>query len=396
MRIAVPKESRPAETRVALVPETVRKLIASSASDTAAPIEVAIESSAGAASFLSDDAYRDAGALITNDADALWREADLIVCVNAPAPEQVQQMREGAALLTVLKPNTNLDLTRALVEGGISAIAFDAIPRITRAQSMDALSSMSTIAGYCASLLAARRCPRFFPMLMTAAGTITPARVLIVGVGVAGLQAIATCRRLGATVEAYDIRPAAKEQALSLGARYVELPKDQGAQTQDAETAAGYAREQTEDEQRRQRDLLAKHVADADVVITTALVPGRPAPRIVTSDMVARMKPGALLIDLAAEAGGNCELSRPDEEVTNAGVTILGPTNLAADLPVHASQMYSRNAAAIMELLIQDGELSINLEDDVLAGAVVTHAGEVRHEPTRAALGMSTSQETTA
>jgi len=387
IRIAVPRETREGETRVALVPESVKRLLgaaAKQAGDDENPLTIAVEAGAGERAFAADDAYRDAGAQIGSDPDALWSGADLVVCVNPPEADRISLMRQGAALLGLLLPTQHADLARACREQGVSALSFDALPRVTRAQKMDVLSSMSTIAGYRAALIGAVEAPRMFPMLMTAAGTITPCKALVIGAGVAGLQAVATARRLGAVVEAYDVRAAAKEQVLSLGARFVELED----QAPDAETAGGYAKEQTEAEQRRQRELLADHIAEADVVITTALVPGKPAPKIVDESNVARMKPGAVIVDLAADAGGNCTLTEPGQRIERNGVAIVGPLNLPASVPAHASLMFSRNAAAFVSDLLQDGDLRIDLDDEVVRGALITHEGEVLHAPTREALGL--------
>ncbi|RMD62803.1 MAG: Re/Si-specific NAD(P)(+) transhydrogenase subunit alpha [Planctomycetota bacterium] len=378
MRICVPKQTDNGETRVALTPESVRKL-------TQRSVEVVVQHGAGQRAYFSDAEYEDAGALLVDDAAGLWREADVVVVVAPPEPDEAAQLRQGACLLGMLDPARNAPLLQALLARRATAFAFEAMPRITRAQPMDALSSMSTVAGYRAALLAAQCCPRFFPMLMTAAGTITAARVLVIGAGVAGLQALATCRRLGATVEGYDIRDAAKEQIRSVGARVVELPLD----VQEAETAGGYAKALTEEQLAKQRELLAKHVAQADCLITTALAPGKPAPKIVTEQMVRAMTAGAVVVDLAAPAGGNCELTEPGDRRIVEGVTILGPTNLPAELPRDASTLYSRNALAFLELLVaEDGSLRVDMEDEVVRGAAVTHDGQATHELARTALGV--------
>jgi len=378
MRIGVPRQTQRGETRVALTPESVAKLAQRG-------VEVVVQRGAGERACFFDDEYETAGASLVAEAGPLWREADVVVVVAPPEPDDAAQLRQGACLLGMLDPARNADLLRALLAQRATAFAFEAMPRITRAQPMDALSSMSTVAGYRAALLAAQACPRFFPMLMTAAGTITPARVLVVGAGVAGLQAIATCRRLGANVEGYDIRDAAKEQIRSLGARVVELPLD----VEEAETKAGYARALSEEQLARQRELLAKHVAQAECLITTALAPGKPAPKIVTEQMVRAMSAGAVVVDLAAPAGGNCELTEPGDRRVVEGVTILGPTNLPAELPRDASTLYSRNALAFIELLVaDDGSLRVNMEDEVVRGAAVTHDGQATHELARTALGV--------
>jgi len=383
MRIGVPKQTDGGETRVALIPETVKRLAAKG-------VEVVVEAGAGSLANYTDAMYEAAGATTAAGADAVWSACDVVVVVTAPQPDVAATMREDSVLLGMLAPGADADLLRALLARHVTSFAFEAVPRITRAQAMDALSSMSTVAGYRAALLAAQACPKFFPMFMTAAGTLTAAKVLVVGAGVAGLQAIATARRLGANVEAYDVRAAAKEQVLSLGAKFVELPLETG----DAETAGGYAKEQTEEQQRKQRELLADHVASADCVITTALVPGRPAPKIITRDMVSGMKPGAVIVDLAAPAGGNCEATAPGDRTVVDGVAILGPTNLTAEMPTHASMMYSRNTLALLDLLAPEGDLSINMDDEVLRGAAITHAGEAVHAMARSALGMSAEPQT--
>lgn len=394
MRIGVVKEVAPGETRVALAPESVRKILAlgrppkKKGADAEAPppeskVQIIVQAGAGERAFLTDDDYRNAGATVEQDSAAAWG-ADLVVCVNPPTREQIARMRRGGALLGLLRPAQSPDVVRALAEAGVAALAFEAVPRITRAQKVDVLSSMSTIAGYRATILAAEACPKLFPMLMTAAGTVTPARALVIGAGVAGLQAIATCKRLGAVVEAYDVRPAVKEQVQSLGARFVELPIETGG----AETAGGYAKQQTEETLRKQRELLADHIAHADVVITTALVPGKPAPRLIDEPTVKRMRPGAVIVDLAAEAGGNCALTKPGERAVVHGVTIIGPPNLAAQAPVHASLLYSRNVTAFVEDLAPGGELSLNMSDEVIGGAMITFEGEIVHAAMREAMGL--------
>jgi len=375
--IGVPRELTPGEKRVSLIPETVSRLISGGAS-------ILAESGAGEGSSISDAEYADAGARIVPDAAALYEHADLVLKVQAPSPEEVAVLHPGTTLVSFLAPLVNHDLVRALAEQSVTALAMDAVPRITRAQSMDALSAMSTIGGYKAALLAADHLPKFFPLLMTAAGTIAPAKVLVIGAGVAGLQAIATSRRLGAVVEAYDTRPVVKEQVESLGARFVEI--DVGAtNTQDA---GGYARALTEEELRRQQEGLNDHIAKADVVITTALVPGRPAPRLIPASAVAAMRTGSVIVDLAGEAGGNCELSEPGETVVREGVTILAPLNLPSTMPVHASQMYARVVQNLLGLLLKDGRLALDLDDEILRGMCITRDGEIIQEQTRRAMGL--------
>ena len=378
MRIAVAKEYASGETRVALIPESAKRLIAKGHS-------VVVMPGAGERSFIPDQAYIDAGATIASDSASMMAGADLVCCVGIPESSTIEAMTGGKLLLGMLNPSGNTDLLSALAKAGGSAIALETVPRITRAQKVDALSAMSTIAGYRAVILAAEASPKLFPMLMTAAGTVTAVKALIIGAGVAGLQAIATARRLGAVVEAYDIRPAAKEQVLSLGARFVELA-DSGAE--DAETAGGYAREQTEAEQEQQRQLMADHIAASDVVITTALIPGRPAPKLIDKATVERMRSGAVIVDLAAEAGGNCELTKPGESVTHDGVTILGPSNLPAQTPVHASQMFSRICEAFVPELAPESGLAIDLDNDIVGPSLVVHEGEIRFAPAREALGL--------
>lgn len=365
--IAVPQETADGEKRVALVPTVAAKLAAAGA-------KIQIQQSAGASLQLADTAYE--GAEIVADAVTLYGGADLILKVRPPTVEEVRQFKEGSVYLGFLAPHASDEQIRLLAERRITAFSVELIPRISRAQSMDALSSQASAAGYQAALLAAVRLNRFFPMLTTAAGTIRPATVLVIGAGVAGLQAIATAKRLGAQVEAYDVRAAAKEQVASLGARFVEMDVT-------AEGSGGYARELTDEERGRQQEVLAKHVAKADAVITTAAVPGRPAPKIVTEAMVEQMKPGAVIIDLAAETGGNCALTRPGELIEHGGVIIEGPLNVPSQLAEHASEMYAKNLQNFLSLILKDGELTLDWEDEILAGSVVTHDGEIKHQPTR-------------
>jgi len=344
------------------VPETARGLVKGN-------IQVAVESGAGTSAFFSDAAYIDAGANVTDAATAL--ASDAVLKVQPPTLDEVGRLREGAVLISFLQPATNADAIAALAKRRVSAFSLDLVPRISRAQSMDALSSQAGIAGYKAVLLAANHLPKFFPLLMTAAGTVAPARVLVMGAGVAGLQAIATARRLGAVVEAYDVRPAVKDEVHSLGATFLELPLE--AQ----EGAGGYAREQSEDFLRRQRELLGDRVAASDVVITTAAIPGRKAPILVTADMVRRMRAGSVIVDLAAETGGNCELTKPGEIIEVGGVTIDGSRNLPSTMPVHASQLYSKNVSTLLLLLVKDGALKLDFNDEIVKGACVTHDGAI-------------------
>ncbi len=371
--VAVPKESAPGERRVALVPEVVQKL--SQAGHT-----VRLEAGAGAAAYYPDELYAKAGAtLVTTPADLL-AGAPIVLKVNPPTPDEAASYPAGAVLVSFLYPARNLESVRRLRDGKVTSFALELVPRITRAQSMDALSSQATAAGYMATLLGAENCPKFLPMLTTAAGTIRPATVLILGAGVAGLMAIATARRLGALVEAYDVRRAAGEQVRSLGAKFLELEIN-------AEGAGGYARELTAEEKVKEQEMVSAAVARADVVVTTANVPGRRAPRLITKETVARMRPGAVIVDLAAESGGNCELTRPGETVRSAGVLVLGPPNLPAMVPFHASQMFSKNLQAFLGLLIDPkGAPVTSFSDEILAASQVTGAGEVQHAPTREAL----------
>lgn len=364
MKIAVPKETEAGERRVALVPETASRL-------TSSGLDVTVEAGAGESASFLDEAYREAGATVVPGADELYREADAVVRVRKPSEQEVDALPEGSVLIAFLEPLTDPDGIERLSKRGITGFAMESIPRITRAQSMDALSSQSTVGGYKAVLLAADRLPRFFPMLMTAAGTVAPAKVLVLGAGVAGLQAIATARRLGAVVSGFDIRPAVKEQVESLGATFLDLGVV-GEETED-----GYARELTEEEQTRQQDELARRIPEFDVVITTALIPGRPAPKLIPAAAVQGMRLGSVIVDLAAEAGGNCELTEPGEEVVREGVTIVGLTNLPSTMPAHASQLYSKNVGALLTHLAPEGELQLDFEDEITAGACVTKREEV-------------------
>ncbi len=380
MIVGVPKESFPGERRVALVPAVVPTLAK-------AKWEVLVESGAGAAAFYPDAAYVEKGARIAARAD-VFASADAIFQVlghganDKTGRADLPLLRPGQALIAFLRPLGSPETVKEIAATGATAFAVELMPRITRAQNMDALSSMSTVAGFKAVLLAASTLPRMFPMLTTAAGTIPPARVLVVGAGVAGLQAIATARRLGAVVSGYDVRPAVKEQVQSLGAKFVELPLE----TAGAEDAAGYARAQDEAFYRRQRELMARVVAESDVVITTAVVPGKKAPVLITADMVRGMTPGSVIVDLAAERGGNCELTRPEETVVEHGVTISGPVNLASTVPYHASQMYARNLAAFFLHLARSGTIELNLEDEITRETLLTCGGEVVHPRVREAL----------
>ncbi len=381
MRLFVPKETGEGEKRVALVPESVKKLAK-------AGVSVSVEPGSGAGSFVPDGDYVEAGATLAADSRAALAEADLVPRVRAPLPAEVDLLRPGAMLLAPLMPTRNLDLVRALVARRVTAFSTDAIPRISRAQAMDALSSMASIAGYKAVILAADALPRYFPMLMTAAGTVLPAKVFVIGAGVAGLQAIATARRLGAAVEATDTRPAVKTEIESLGARYVGVDT-----TEEAQDKGGYAKALSEEFSRKQAELLAKHCAAADVVITTALIGGVIAPKLITRAMVEKMKPGSVIVDLAAPGGGNCEVTRPGETVDHGGVKILAPLNLPSELAFHGSLLYSRNLAAFLLAFVKEGAFRLDLSDDILREATITHDGRVIHGPTAKALETAATPE---
>ena len=382
MRIGVPRESFPGENRVALNPTAVTALKKSG-------LDVAVERDAGSAAGFTDAAYEQAGASLVSRSD-VFSTADILLQVRSIPPE-TSTLHRGQVVIGFADPLGSPDAIRALAEAGVTAFSMELMPRITRAQSMDALSSMATIAGYKGVLMAANHLPRMFPMLMTAAGTLTAARVFIVGAGVAGLQAIATARRLGARVEAYDVRPAVKEQVQSMGARFVEF----SLETTDAEDKGGYAKAQDEAFYRRQREMMLKVVAANDVVVTTALIPGKKAPILITTEMVEAMAPGSVLVDLAAERGGNCELTRADEVVVHKGVTILGPSNPPALVPNHASQMYSKNITTFLtHLLGKDGAkkptLELDLSDEITRETLLTRDGEVMHARVKELLAAGT------
>ena len=373
MRIVVPKEHAPQERRVAMPPAVVSRL----ASD---DVTVVVESGAGLSASHTDEEYREAGAEIVADPAALFEGADVVLKVNGPVRrpdgfDEIEKIPPGAVVIGLLRPHANPDVLKRLAERKVTAFSMELMPRTTIAQRMDALSMFSTVAGYMAVVRGAEAAPKFFPMLTTAAGTIAPANVFIIGAGVAGLQAIATAKRLGAVVEAFDIRPAVKEQVQSLGARFVELEG-----LHDAETAGGYAKEVSEEEQEKERQLIADHVAKSDLVITTALVPGRKAPVLITEPMVERMRRGSVILDMAAEAGGNCALTEPGKTVEKHGVTIMGPTDLASSVPAHGSQLYGKVLSNVLGHLVKDGQLVIDLEDGITDACVVTHDGTVRYE----------------
>jgi NAD(P) transhydrogenase subunit alpha len=364
MRVAVPRETLAGERRVALTPDAVARLVK-------AGLDVVVERGAGERAACPDAAYAAAGATLGGP-DDVW-SADVILKVQRPSAAEVARCREGAALVGMLQAAASRDTLQLLAARRVTAFSLELLPRITRAQAMDVLSSQATVAGYKAVLLAAQAAGRMFPMLVTAAGTLPPARVLVLGAGVAGLQAIATARRLGAVVSAFDVRPVVKEQVESLGASFLAM--DVGEQ---GEGAGGYAKELSADSHRRELEFLARHVRDADVVITTALIPGKPAPRLVTAAAVAGMKPGSVIVDLAAEAGGNCDLTQAGTEIVHQGVSILGPVNLPSSVPQHASQMYARNVSTFLLHLVTDGRLGLDFGDEIVKATCVTHDGQVR------------------
>ncbi len=372
MIVSVPKESAPGERRVALVPELVPKL-------TKAGLEIVVQSGAGAAAGFLDPSYIGVGARIEPE---VFNKADVLLKVQPPTAVEIEQMKAGATLIGFLQPYTSTAEITALAARRITAFSMEFMPRITRAQSMDALSAMSTVAGYKGVLLAAGRLPKFFPLLMTAAGTVTPAHVFVIGAGVAGLQAIATAMRLGAVVEAYDTRPAVKEQVESLGAKFADL----GLETKDAEAKSGYAKAQSEEFYKKQQEMMTRYVTAADAVIPTALVPGQRAPVLITEEMVRGMRPGSVIIDLAAEQGGNCALTEPGQEIVKYGVVIIGPMNLPSTVPFHASQMYARTAANFLAHLLKDGAIHLDLNDELTRGPLVTHQGEILHQVVKARL----------
>jgi NAD(P) transhydrogenase subunit alpha len=375
MKIGVPREIAAGERRVALTPDAAATLVG-------AGLEIVIETGAGDGAFQSDAAFQQAGARIAPDADALYAGANVVLKVQKPAPGEVSRLHEGAVLVSFLQALTSPDLVQQLAARRVTSFGMEGIPRISRAQKMDALSSQANIAGYKAVLIAAQSLAKFFPMLMTAAGTVFAARVLVIGAGVAGLQAVATARRLGAQVWGYDVRPVVKEQVESLGAKFLAF--DLGIA--DAEAKSGYATALSAEASRRQQEMLAERIKEFDVVVTTALVPGQPAPRLVTKETVAGMRPGSVIVDVAAEAGGNCELTEPDAVVVRHGVTIHGPTNLPATMPVHASQLYARNVTELLREFVKDGALALDFDDEIIKAACVTHGGAVVNQAVQATL----------
>jgi NAD(P) transhydrogenase subunit alpha len=379
-KLFVPKECADGETRVAITPDSVKRLLK-------AGFAIEVEPGAGESANISDAAYEQAGATVAKDVKGAWSSADVVVKINTPAQnaklgaDEASLLREGAILVSHVWPHKNLPVVRTLAQRKVSTLALELVPRISRAQSMDTLSSQANIAGYKAVLLAATRLAKYFPMLMTAAGTIQPARVVIMGAGVAGLQAIATAKRLGAVVEVSDIRPETKEQVESLGAKFIELPQLESGSGQ-----GGYAKEVTPEFLKKQQEIVAARIAVADVVITTAQVPGRPAPKLVTEAMVKGMRKGAVIVDLAADSGGNCELTENGKEVVKHGVVIMGHSSLPGTMAEDASTLFGRNVVALLALVLGKEGLKINVEDEVIAGALLTHQGEVRHKPTAEAL----------
>ena len=374
LKIFVPKETVPGETRAAATPDSVRRTLKRGAS-------VTVESGIGAACAIGDEAFEAAGATVVSDAAAGYADADLVLRYHPPqrgSDDEVALLREGSALLSFLFPLSDHDLVRALAERKVTSIAVDMIPRISRAQKMDALSSQANIAGYKAVILAADHLKKMFPLMMTAAGTITPAKVVVVGAGVAGLQALATAKRLGAVVDVSDIRPVVKEQVESLGGRFIDVPTDEGA-----EDAGGYAKEASEEFKRRQEEELRKRLREADVLITTAQIPGRPAPKLISEEMIAEMPRGAVIVDLAAEQGGNCALTRPGEVADVDGITIVGLRNIPAMVPIHATDMYAKNLYNFLQDFLKEGELNLDPEDEIIAGALITRDGQIVHAATK-------------
>jgi len=373
MKISVPKQTQPGETRAPLVPAVVKKL-------TQRGVEVAVESAAGKGSRHGDGAYHQAGATILTGNASAWSQGQIVVTINPPTPQQAEQISQGSVLIGMLDPSNHPEVLRGLAKRGVTAFSLEFVPRISRAQPMDALSSQANVAGYMAAVLAAGACPKMFPMMITAAGTLAPAKVFVIGAGVAGLQAIATAKRLGAVVEAYDVRPVVKEQVQSVGGRFVELPST----NQETQTAGGYAKQQSEDDRQRQVELMTKHVTGADVVITTAAIFGKKPPLLIPQETVDQMNPGSVIIDLAAdtEAGrGNCQATKPGQRyTTDNGVIIEGNANLAALAPVHSSQLYANNVYAFLqEILQEDGQFKLNLDDEIQKGALITHQGHIVH-----------------
>ena len=376
MNIAVLGEKTAGENRVALIPSSIPKLLKLGC-------KISVVSGAGSRAHYHDQDYEQVGATICPDLQSATNQSSVILKVLPPTEEEISTFPKNSVLISLLSPLSNPDLIKSLADASITGLALELIPRITRAQSMDVLSSQATVAGYKAVLTGASELDKFLPMFMTAAGTIRPSKVLILGAGVAGLQAIATAKRLGAKVEAFDVRPAVKEQIESLGATFLEMEEEVSG-----EGEGGYAKELSEDQHKKELDLIARHITDSDLVITTAQIPGRPAPELVTESMINSMEAGSVIVDLAASTGGNCRLTKEGETVIKNGVKILGPTNLPSEIPVHASQMFSKNIETLLKELIQEGELALDFSDEVVAGTCVSHAGEVRHELTKQKLNL--------
>ena len=375
MYLAIPKENINGETRVAATPGTVKDLIKSG-------MEVYVESKAGQNSYFSDQEYKDAGANIVESEDELLSQADVIIKVLAPSNEQVLKIKPNAAIISFCQTTRELDTVKAMRDRSLTGFSMHLVPRTTLAQKMDALSSQANIAGYKSVLIAASRLSVYMPLLMTAAGTIRPAKVLVLGAGVAGLQAIATAKRLGAQVEAFDVRPVVKEQVESLGAKFIQVEAGEN----EGVGEGGYAKETSDEYKRLQQQLIHDHISKADVVITTALIPGRPAPLLIPTSMVDAMKSGSIIMDLASENGGNCELTKKDETITHNGVIIDGTSNIPGTMPVHASELYAKNVAALLTYMVKDGELNLDLEDEIISGSMYTHNGEITHKPTKETL----------
>jgi len=375
MNVVIPKENIDNETRVAATPGTVKELIKSG-------VKVIVESRAGMSSHISDQDYENAGAMVIDSKNELFSKADIVLKVTPPTLDQIVLLRPKTALVSLCQTTRDIDTVRALKEQSVTGFSMHLIPRTTLAQKMDALSSQANIAGYKAVLMAASRLGVYMPLLMTAAGTIRPAKVLVLGAGVAGLQAIATAKRLGAQVEAFDVRPVVKEQVESLGAKFIEVDsnEDEGV------GEGGYAKETSDDYKKRQQELIHEHISKSDVVITTALIPGKPAPILIPTTMVEGMRPGSIIMDLASENGGNCELTKKDEIIDHNGVIIDGTSNIPGSMPVHASELYAKNITAFLTYMIEDGELKLDLEDEIISGAMYTHHGEITNEPTEEAL----------
>ena len=372
MYLAIPKEDINNESRVAATPGTVKELIS-------AGLDVYVETEAGSKSYISDKEYEEAGANIIDSGNEILSQADIIIKVLPPSVEQVSQIKPNAIVISLCQTTRELDIVKAMRDRSLTSLSMHLVPRTTLAQKMDALSSQANIAGYKAVLMAASKLSVYMPLLMTAAGTIRPAKVLILGAGVAGLQAIATAKRLGAHVEAFDVRPVVKEQVESLGAKFIEVDSsgDEGV------GEGGYAKETSDDYKQRQQQLIHEHISKADVVITTALIPGKPAPILIPTSMVDAMKPGSIVMDLASENGGNCELTQKDEVIDHNGVTIDGTSNIPGTMPVHASELYAKNITALLTYMIKDGQLNLDLEDEIISGSMYTHNGEITHKQTK-------------